>query len=150
MLPHKTAKGQAALERLKVFEGIPPPYDKVGGPCAYCMKERDGAGGRVGSDAVFRFARGGCCADEEDGGAGCPAGHQVEAYAPLLRPRADFGRVRLEVQGVGGPAGRDAQDTGARVLREEEGGGEGTDGSRGRGTQNICFGGQWVLILNQY
>ena len=30
MLPHKTAKGQAALERLMVFEGIPPPYDKVG------------------------------------------------------------------------------------------------------------------------
>ena len=29
MLPHKTARGQAALERLKVFEGIPPPYDKV-------------------------------------------------------------------------------------------------------------------------
>ena len=29
MLPHKSAKGQAALERLKVFEGIPAPYDKV-------------------------------------------------------------------------------------------------------------------------
>ena len=29
MLPHKTAKGQAALERIKVFEGIPAPYDKV-------------------------------------------------------------------------------------------------------------------------
>ncbi|ODV76832.1 ribosomal protein L13 [Suhomyces tanzawaensis NRRL Y-17324] len=28
MIPHKTARGQAALERLKVFEGIPPPYDK--------------------------------------------------------------------------------------------------------------------------
>merc|ERR1712080_754003 len=24
MIPHKTARGQAALERLKVFEGIPP------------------------------------------------------------------------------------------------------------------------------
>ena len=29
MLPHKSAKGQAALERLKVFEGIPAPYDKM-------------------------------------------------------------------------------------------------------------------------
>lgn len=29
MLPHKTARGQAALERLKVFEGIPSPYDKM-------------------------------------------------------------------------------------------------------------------------
>lgn len=28
MLPHKTPKGQIALNRLKVFEGIPPPYDK--------------------------------------------------------------------------------------------------------------------------
>lgn len=28
MLPHKTSRGAAALSRLKVFEGIPPPYDK--------------------------------------------------------------------------------------------------------------------------
>ncbi|ORY82137.1 60S ribosomal protein L13/L16 [Protomyces lactucae-debilis] len=28
-IPHKTARGMAALERLKVFEGIPPPFDKV-------------------------------------------------------------------------------------------------------------------------
>ena len=28
MIQHKTARGKAALERLKVFEGIPPPYDK--------------------------------------------------------------------------------------------------------------------------
>uniref|UniRef100_A0A8C5XS07 60S ribosomal protein L13a n=1 Tax=Microcebus murinus TaxID=30608 RepID=A0A8C5XS07_MICMU len=28
MLPHKTKPGQAALDRLKVFDGIPPPYDK--------------------------------------------------------------------------------------------------------------------------
>lgn len=28
MVPHKTARGKAALERLKVFEGIPAPYDK--------------------------------------------------------------------------------------------------------------------------
>ncbi|EDM07405.1 rCG53885, isoform CRA_a [Rattus norvegicus] len=28
MLPHKTKRGQAALERLKVLDGIPPPYDK--------------------------------------------------------------------------------------------------------------------------
>jgi large subunit ribosomal protein L13Ae len=29
MVPHKTARGTAALERLKVFEGVPPPYDTV-------------------------------------------------------------------------------------------------------------------------
>ena len=29
MVPHKTQRGAAALERLKTFEGIPPPYDKV-------------------------------------------------------------------------------------------------------------------------
>ncbi|AJT23753.1 Rpl16bp [Saccharomyces cerevisiae YJM1385] len=28
MVSHKTARGKAALERLKIFEGIPPPYDK--------------------------------------------------------------------------------------------------------------------------
>lgn len=27
MIPHKTPRGRAALERLKVFEGVPPPYD---------------------------------------------------------------------------------------------------------------------------
>merc|ERR1719283_578588 len=29
MLPHKTARGTEALERLKTFEGVPPPYDKT-------------------------------------------------------------------------------------------------------------------------
>lgn len=28
MIPHKTARGTAAMERLKTFEGVPPPYDK--------------------------------------------------------------------------------------------------------------------------
>src|ERR1700753_2209454 len=27
MIPHKTSRGAAAMERLKCFEGIPPPYD---------------------------------------------------------------------------------------------------------------------------
>uniref|UniRef100_A0A0D6R3T8 60S ribosomal protein L16 n=1 Tax=Araucaria cunninghamii TaxID=56994 RepID=A0A0D6R3T8_ARACU len=37
MIPHKTKRGAAAMDRLKVFEGIPPPYDKkqrVVVPCA--------------------------------------------------------------------------------------------------------------------
>ena len=29
MLPHKTARGAAALAHLKIFEGVPPPYDKM-------------------------------------------------------------------------------------------------------------------------
>jgi large subunit ribosomal protein L13Ae len=29
MLPHKTERGAEALNRLKVFEGVPAPYDKV-------------------------------------------------------------------------------------------------------------------------
>lgn len=29
MIPHKTKRGAAALARLKVYEGIPPPYDKI-------------------------------------------------------------------------------------------------------------------------
>lgn len=28
MVPHTTRRGKLALARLKVFEGIPPPYDK--------------------------------------------------------------------------------------------------------------------------
>jgi len=29
MLPHKIQRGALALKRMKVFEGVPPPYDKV-------------------------------------------------------------------------------------------------------------------------
>ncbi|KAJ1834018.1 60S ribosomal protein L16A [Coemansia sp. RSA 2711] len=29
MIPHKSARGEAALGRVKVFEGVPPPYDKM-------------------------------------------------------------------------------------------------------------------------
>jgi len=29
MLPHKTPRGKAALERLKVYEGIPHPFDRL-------------------------------------------------------------------------------------------------------------------------
>lgn len=29
MVPHKTPRGAQALENLKVFEGVPPPYDKI-------------------------------------------------------------------------------------------------------------------------
>jgi len=29
MVPHKTKRGALALGRLKAFEGIPPPYDKM-------------------------------------------------------------------------------------------------------------------------
>ncbi|VFR00523.1 unnamed protein product [Cuscuta campestris] len=29
MIPHKTKRGAAALGRLKAYEGVPPPYDKV-------------------------------------------------------------------------------------------------------------------------
>jgi len=28
MVPHKTARGAAALERLKLYEGVPPLYDR--------------------------------------------------------------------------------------------------------------------------
>lgn len=29
MVPHKTKRGKEALENLKCYEGVPPPYDKV-------------------------------------------------------------------------------------------------------------------------
>lgn len=28
MLPHKLARGKAAIQRIKLFEGVPAPYDK--------------------------------------------------------------------------------------------------------------------------
>ena len=27
MIPHKTKRGQQAMKRLRVYDGIPPPYD---------------------------------------------------------------------------------------------------------------------------
>lgn len=41
MIPHKTARGAAALERLKAFEGVPAPYDKV--RCGAARRERQRA-----------------------------------------------------------------------------------------------------------
>ncbi|CAM0876304.1 unnamed protein product [Alopecurus aequalis] len=29
MIPHKTKRGEAALARLKAYEGVPPPYDRT-------------------------------------------------------------------------------------------------------------------------
>ncbi|XP_065189312.1 large ribosomal subunit protein uL13-like [Sycon ciliatum] len=29
MIPHKSVRGAAAMKRLKVFEGVPPPYDQM-------------------------------------------------------------------------------------------------------------------------
>lgn len=29
MLPHKTKRGSLALDRLKMFEGVPPPYHRM-------------------------------------------------------------------------------------------------------------------------
>ena len=29
MIPHKTARGAAALDRVKLFEGVPAPYDRM-------------------------------------------------------------------------------------------------------------------------
>ncbi|GFP89864.1 60S ribosomal protein l13a-2 [Phtheirospermum japonicum] len=29
MIPHKTKRVEATLARLKVYEGVPPPYDKI-------------------------------------------------------------------------------------------------------------------------
>ena len=28
MVPHKTSRGAAALKRIQLFEGMPPPYDR--------------------------------------------------------------------------------------------------------------------------
>lgn len=39
MIPHKTARGAAALDRIKLFEGVPAPYDRMKRmviPCSPC------------------------------------------------------------------------------------------------------------------
>lgn len=33
MIPHQTIRGKTALRRLKVFDGCPPPYDKLKRVC---------------------------------------------------------------------------------------------------------------------
>ena len=33
MIPHKTKRGAAALDKIKVFEGVPTPYDKMKKSC---------------------------------------------------------------------------------------------------------------------
>merc|ERR1711939_185878 len=40
MVPHKTARGKAAMERLKVFEGVPAPYDKKVKGAAYYERKK--------------------------------------------------------------------------------------------------------------
>merc|ERR1719244_1652407 len=39
MLPHKKARGKLALDRLKVFEGVPPPYDQKKKVCGSSCPE---------------------------------------------------------------------------------------------------------------
>ncbi|KAE8289995.1 60S ribosomal protein L13a [Larimichthys crocea] len=74
MLPHKTKRGQAALERLKVFDGIPPPYDKK---CCLLLL----------SDSGF-------CSTEE--AYGCPAALKIVRLKPT-RKFALLGRLAHEV-----------------------------------------------------
>ena len=48
MIPHKTKRGMEALNRLKVYEGVPPPYDKVSG-IFDCISA-------LGSDTLVRWS----------------------------------------------------------------------------------------------
>ena len=76
MIPHKTPRGAAALERMKSFEGIPAPYDKVGGwvclqlGCAWVRTMR------LCSQCVCEY----CCACA--GVLGWRAGFQSRLVAP--------------------------------------------------------------------
>ena len=42
MIPHKTKRGSEAMNRLKVFDGVPPPYDKVLSGCYKFLSNDEG------------------------------------------------------------------------------------------------------------
>ena len=59
MIPHKTKRGAEALNRLKVYEGIPAPYDKkkrMVVPCALrVLRLKPGRKVCLGPDSVHRI-----------------------------------------------------------------------------------------------
>lgn len=63
MVPHKSRRGKLALARLKVFEGVPPPYDKQKRVCVpsamkiLCLRSdrRYCQVGRVASEVGWKY-----------------------------------------------------------------------------------------------
>src|SRR5450432_3483556 len=98
MIPHKTARGAAAMERLKVFEGVPPPYDKVKRvvvPQALrVLRLKPGrkycTGGRLSHEGCWE------CQD---------------VVARLVRLRSEYVEWRLSAIDVGGDGGSRVQRT---------------------------------------
>ncbi|KAL4664474.1 hypothetical protein H8957_017007, partial [Semnopithecus entellus] len=145
MLPHKTKRGQAALDRLKVFDGIPPPYDKVS--CAnsphkaaalpvasvmfhnylHCLILMKAALAETPAEPTSfplcpsrALSPSLSLTEKADGGSCCPQGRASEAYKKVCLSGAPGSRGWLEVPGSdshpGGEEERESQDP----LPEEE------------------------------
>ena len=102
MIPHKTWRGAQALKRMKTFEGCPPPYDKkkkMVCPQALrylCLKPSRKVHFHFYSCLMFSFIFA-----------------VLQAWPFGIRGRLEVRWYRVEV-------GRQAQNEGARVSREEE------------------------------
>lgn len=98
MVPHKTARGAAALERLKLFEGVPPPYDK---------KKR-----MVVPDAlrVLRLKPGRKYCTVKVRRSSCCCGRST-----VTRSAASLARGRVGLQGYCGSSRREEEDQGASI-----------------------------------
>ena len=51
MIPHKTKRGAEAMNRLKVFDGVPHPYDKV----SYIMADASDSQSSLLSDTIYPY-----------------------------------------------------------------------------------------------
>ena len=51
MIPHKTKRGAEAMNRLKVFDGVPHPYDKV----SYIMSDASDSQSSLLSDTSYSY-----------------------------------------------------------------------------------------------
>merc|ERR1712167_309816 len=81
MIPHKKARGAAAMARLKVFDGMPAPYDKeedgcAPGPAHYAPEAQEAVHHRRSPGRGGRLQAAGGCA--EAGGQAIGFGTRVQ------------------------------------------------------------------------
>jgi hypothetical protein len=138
MIPHKTARGAAALERLKVFEGVPPPYDKkkkmVVPQALRVLRLQPGRKsctvGRLSHEVGWKYQD----VVERCVDFGIPAGKSIEGFLLTF----------LQARGA-------AQGEGCCLLRAQEAGREavvgGEEGGEGRREDDRGSCGLWLLEI---
>ena len=104
MIPHKSARGAAALERLKLFEGVPPPYDRKK---------------RMVVPEALRVLR------LKPGRKYCTVKVSCQVLSPndndLIPTTASVSRSRLGLQGCCGSSGGEEKDQGSGLPRAQGG-----------------------------